>query len=365
MKITAAVTRGKSQPFTIEELDLDEPREDEVLVRVVSAGICHTDLTVRDQYFPTPLPAVLGHEGAGVVEQVGRRVTKVQPGDHVVLTAMYCGTCTNCLRARPGNCSHLYALNFAAVRPDGSISLHKGDEPINGPFFEQSSFATYALANERSVVKVRKDAPLELLGPLGCGIQTGAGAVMNALKPWAGSSIAVFGTGSVGLSAIMAARIVGCTTIIGVDVRPQRLALAQELGATHVINGSEGNTLEQIRAITGDGVDFSLEATGIPQIFRQAVECIRVTGVCGIVGAPPLDTEVTLDVHSIIWGRTIRGIVLGDSVPDIFIPQLIDLYLQGRLPFDKLITYYKLEEINTAADLSQAGEVLKPVLIFP
>ncbi len=364
MKITAAVARGKSQPFTIEELELDEPREDEVIVRMVSAGVCHTDLSVRDGFFPTPLPAVLGHEGAGVVECVGSRVTKVQPGDHVIISFVGCGECLNCRRGRMGYCTFLSDLNFAAVRPDGSVCLHKDGEPIHGPFFSQSSFATHALSFERGLIKVSNDVPLEILGPLGCGVMTGAGAVINAFKPSAGSSIAIFGTGSVGLSAIMAARIVGCTTIIGVDVRPQRLALAQELGATHVINGSEGNTLEQIRDLTGGGVDYSLEATGIPRILRQAVDCLRLTGTCGIVGAPPLDTEVSLDVHNLIWGRTVRGIIMGDATPDIFIPQLIELYKQGRLPFDKLIKNYNLEDINTAAADSAAGNVLKPVLVF-
>jgi aryl-alcohol dehydrogenase len=364
MKITAAVVREKSQPFAIEELELDDPREDEVVVRIVGVGVCHTDLIVRDQYYPVPLPSVLGHEGAGIVEQVGSKVTKVQPGDHVVLSYMSCGVCTNCLRGLPGYCYDLYNFNFGGFRPDGTATVRKGAEPIHGSFFGQSSFATYALANERNVVQVRDDVSLELLGPLGCGIQTGAGAVINALAPHAGSSIVVFGTGSVGLSAIMAAKVVGCTTIIGVDVRTHRLALAKELGATHTINGAEGNTVERIMAITGKGANYSIETSSLPQILRQAVDCLTLTGICGLIGAAPLGTEVQLDMNNILFGRTLRGIIEGDSIPDIFIPQLIELYVQGRFPFDRLIKKYRLEEINTAAADSESGEVLKPVLTF-
>jgi aryl-alcohol dehydrogenase len=256
----------------------------------------------------------------------------------------------------------LFGYNFAANRPDGSAVMHQGNQTINGSFFGQSSFATYALAYEQNVVKVRKDAPLDILGPLGCGIQTGAGGVLNALRPKAGSSIAIFGTGSVGLSAIMAAKVAGCTTIIGVDVNPKRLELALELGATHVINGMQSDPVKEILAITGIGVNYSIEATAIPKVLRQAVDSLALLGVCGVIGAAPLGTEVSLDVNSIMFGRTVRGIIEGDSIPDIFIPQMIDLYMQGRFPFDRLITFYTLDQINQAAHDSESGSVLKPVL---
>jgi aryl-alcohol dehydrogenase len=222
INITAAVLRKPATPFVLETITLDEPREDEVLVRLVATGVCHTDIVVS-KVLPTT-PAVLGHEGAGIVERVGSRVSKVRPGDHVVLSYVSCGKCKYCLQGKGGYCQSFELANFAGIRPDGSTTMRQGDEIVHGSFFGQSSFATYALATERNVVKVRTDAPLELLGPLGCGIQTGAGAVMNVFAPQAGQSVVVFGTGSVGLSAIMAARAVGCTTIIGVDIRPQRLA---------------------------------------------------------------------------------------------------------------------------------------------
>jgi aryl-alcohol dehydrogenase len=362
MKVTAAVTPGKGEPFQLREIELDAPRADEVLVRIVATGVCHTDLVVRDQYYPVPLPAVLGHEGAGIVEQVGSAVTKVAPGDHVVLSFHSCATCANCRQGEPGYCHNLFGYNFAAARPDGSPTMHQGDTVIHGSFFGQSSFASHALAYERNVVKVRKDVPLELLGPLGCGLQTGAGGVMNALRPRAGSSIAVFGVGSVGLSAIMAAKVVGCTTIIGVDLNPARLAMAQELGATHVINAGETDPVAKIQEITGTGVNYSLEATSLPKVLRQAVDCLTLTGVCGLIGAAPLGTEVTLDMNSIMFGRTLRGIIEGDSVPDIFIPQLVELYAQGRFPIDKLISFYSFDQINEAAHDSETGKAIKPVL---
>lgn len=365
MKIKAAVVREKAQPFTIEELELDNPQPDEVLVRIVATGLCHTDLIVRDQYYPVALPAVLGHEGAGIVEQVGDRITKVKPGDRVVLSYLSCGHCVNCQKGDLSYCHQLYRCNFSGTRSDGSTTLHKNEEVIYGNFFTQSSFATYALAQERNVVKVREDVPLEILGPLGCGIQTGAGAVLNSLDAKVGSSIAIFGTGSVGLSAIMAAVVAGCSTIIAVDINSERLKLSKELGATHTINASQTNPVEAIQEITGHGVDYSLENTALPQVFRQAVDSLTMGGVCGLIGAPPLGTEVTFDMNNILFGRTIRGILEGDSIPDIFIPQLIDLYLQGRFPFDRLITFYNLEQINQAAEDSEQGRVIKPVLRMP
>jgi aryl-alcohol dehydrogenase len=362
MQIRAVVAIAKSEPFSVETLELEEPRDDEVLVHIVGVGVCHTDLVVRDQYYPTPLPAVLGHEGSGIVERVGARVTKVQPGDHVVLSYLTCGACANCQAGQIGYCPQLFALNFGGGRLDGSKALRQGERPISSHFFGQSSFATYALASQRNVVKVPKDVPLEVLGPLGCGIQTGAGAVMNSLNPRAGTSIAVFGVGSVGMSAIMAAHLVGCATIVAVDVKPNRLALARELGATHTVNPDEDNPVEAIRRITGGGANYTLEATAIPAVFRQAVDALGLPGVCGLIGAAALGTEATFDMNSILFGRTIRGIVEGDSIPDVFIPRLVELHRQGRFPFDRLIQSYTLDQVNQAADDSLAGRTMKPVL---
>lgn len=365
MRIRAAVTRGKAQPFIIEDMDVDEPRADEVLVKIVATGICHTDLVVRDQWLPVPLPIVLGHEGAGIVEQVGQSVTKVQPGDHVVLTYGRCGHCANCLDGRPYYCLHSYARSYGGGRPDGSTALHQNGQPVHSHFFAQSSFGTYALASEGNVVKVRQDAPLDILGPLGCGIQTGAGAVMNGLRPHVGTSIAIFGAGSVGLSAIMAARVVGCTTIIGIDINSDRLTLAKELGATHTIHGGETDSVEEIKRITGGGVDFALEMTASPRVLRQAVDALQVGGVCGVIGVAPKGTEVSLDMTGLLFGRAVRGIRQGESNSDSFIPQLIELYMQGRFPFDRLIEFYPFDQINQAAEDTERGIAIKPVLRMP
>jgi aryl-alcohol dehydrogenase len=362
MRVQAAVIEEKGGSFGIVELELEEPRADEVLVRIVGAGVCHTDLVCRDQYFPVPLPCVFGHEGAGVVERVGADVRKVAPGDHVVLTFKTCGRCVNCKKGAGPYCLDLYGQNFSGARPDGSTGLTRGDHHVHGHFFQQSSFASYAVAHESNTVKVPRDAPLELLGPLGCGIQTGAGAVMNSLRPNAGSSLAVFGAGSVGLSAVMAARVVGCATIIAIDPQSSRRDLALSLGATHALDPTQDDPVKAIADLTGGGANFSLECTGIPSVLRQAADCLLLTGVCGVIGVAPLGTEVKLDVNGILFGRTVRGIIEGDSVPDIFIPQLIELHRQGRFPFDKLIRFYSLSEIAEAVAATERGEVLKAVL---
>jgi aryl-alcohol dehydrogenase len=358
------VVRRKGGPFQIETVTVDQPRADEVLVRIVATGMCHTDIVIRDQVYPVPLPIVLGHEGAGVVERVGSAVRKVAPGDHVVLSFMSCGHCARCAMGQPAYCESGHPLCFGGTREDGSTAMHDGQsEPVHDHFFGQSSFGTYALANERTVVKVPKDLPLESLGPLGCGVQTGAGAVMNALKVGTGASFAAFGSGSVGLSAIMAARIVGATTTIAVDVIPSRLALAKELGATHTVNANDTDPVAEIRKITNSGVDFTLETTGRPDVVGQAIDALGTRGICGIVGAAPIGTEARFDMGGLMSpGKTVRGIIQGDSVPELFIPQLIELYRQGRFPFDRLIKFYNFDEINQAAADSETGVTIKPVL---
>ena len=364
MKITCAVTEEKGAPFTLEELDLEELRSDELLVRIAAAGICHTDLIVRDQWYPVPLPAVLGHEGAGIVERVGEGVTTFAPGDRVGLTFNSCGRCPTCLAGRPSYCYEFFSHNFGACRPgDESCALSRDGDSVHAHFFGQSSFASHAVANVRSAVKVPEDVPLEIAAPFGCGIQTGAGAVLNALRPMAGSSIAVFGTGAVGLAAIAAAVISGCMTIVAVDVRPARLALASELGATNRIDASDGDVVARIVELTGGGVDFSIEAAGLPEVLRQAVDCTGPTGVCAVIGAPAFGTEVSLDVNTILTGgRTVRGIVEGDSVPGVFLPRLFDFWRRGQFPVDRFMTFYDFDQIDQAAHDAESGRTVKAVL---
>ncbi len=363
MEITAAVVFEKAGPFSLERLEIGEPNDDEVLVRIVAAGICHTDLAARDMYLPIPPPpSVFGHEGAGVVEKVGSRVTRVKPGDHVVLSWDCCGVCPSCQAGKDPYCLNFFLHNFHGARPDGTTTLHQGDQVIHGSFFGQSSFADFALANERNVVKVRQDVPLEILGPLGCGVQTGAGAVMNTFQPRPGASIAIFGAGTVGLSAVLAAVVCGCTTIIAVDIHAARLDMARELGATYTVNAAKVNPVEAILDLSGGGVEFSLECVGNPRVLRQAVDILPRCGVCGLVGVVPPGTEVCLDMDALMNGRTVRGIIEGDAIPNLFIPKLIDLYCQGRFPFDRLITYYPFEAINQAVEDMEKGRVIKPIL---
>lgn len=362
MDIKAAVTFETSAKFQIESLQLSDPNDDEILVRVTAVGICHTDLAARDQHLPIPLPSVLGHEGAGVVEKVGARVTKVKPGDHVALSWMYCGTCPSCRSGRDPYCENFLALNFSGTRPDGTTTLTKGDQVIHGSFFGQSSFADFALVEERNVVKVPEDILLEILGPMGCGIQTGAGAVMNALQAGPGTSIAIFGVGPVGMSAVLGAVVCGCTTIIAVDISPDRLQMARELGATHALNANEVDPVQTIQDLTGGGPHYSLECVGNPPVFRQAVDVLPLLGVCGLVGVVAPGTEVSLNMDLIMNGRTVRGVIEGDAIPDLFIPKLIELYRQDRFPFDRMISFYPFEEINRAVEDMEKGLVIKPVL---
>jgi aryl-alcohol dehydrogenase len=363
METRAAVVWETSGDFCIEQLELSDPNDDEVLVRIVASGICHTDLGARDMHLPIPPPpSVFGHEGAGVVERVGARVTKVKPGDHVVLGWDYCGVCPSCKVGKELYCLDFFLHNFHGTRPDGTTTLRKGDQVIHGSFFCQSSFADFALANERNVIKVREDIPLEILAPLGCGVMTGAGAVMNSLQPRPGASIAVFGVGPVGMSAVLAAVVCGCTTIIAVDINPDRLEMAKKLGATHTVNANEVDPVAAILDITGGGAEFSLECCGSPEVLRQAVDVLPRLGVCGLLGVVPPGTEVALDMDLIMNGRTVMGILGGDAIADLFIPKLIELYSQGRLPFDRLITFYPFGEINQAVEDMEKGRVIKPVL---
>ena len=367
MKATAAVCRGKGEAFQIEEINLADPRDDEVLVRNVGAGVCHTDLICRDQWYPVPLPAVFGHEGSGVVEAVGKNVTKVAVGDHVVMSFASCGICRSCTLGRPAYCAELYVRNFSGGRPDESSPLTDGNgERLNGYFFAQSSWASHSIASERSVVKVDKSAPLEMLGPMGCGIQTGASCVLSTFNPEAGTSIAIFGAGSVGLAALMAAKSVGMTTIIAVDLKPQRLEIAKELGATHGINGGEVDSVEAIKDITGGGVDYSIELTASPKVARQAIDSLGPLGTCALIGAAALGTEYSFDMNDVMLaGKRIVGhIESGNLSPQIVIPRLVQLQQQGKFPLEKLVTTYKLDEVNKAAHDTEEGVSVKPVLVF-
>lgn len=352
-KIRAAVLRRAGGPLVLEDLVMEGPRPSEILVRIVASGICHTDIGMME-WSASGEPVVLGHEGAGVVEKTGRLVTSVRKGDHVVLSYQSCGRCAACRNGSPADCTRFYDLNFGFQRGDGSNALAPAG--VAGHFFGQSSFATHCLATERNCVKVPRNLPLEILAPLGCGLQTGAGTVFNSLAVSRGQSIAVFGTGAVGLAAVMAARIAGAGPIIGVDIVPKRLRLARELGATDTIDSRRANVAARIAAITGGGVDYTVEGTGDPKLMRLATDCLNPGGAAAfLTGASGPD--------SLPDGKRALDVIQGDAVPQRFIPRLIKLYRQGLFPFDRLITRYDFSEINRAIADAARGSAIKPVLL--
>lgn len=359
MRIQAAVTHARGEGFTIEKVTLAAPKSNEVRVKVVATGVCHTDAVARDLGI-SPYPIVLGHEGSGIVEEIGENVTSLEVGDHVVMSFAHCGQCENCLTGHPTVCSRFNELNFGGRMEDGTCRLHQGDTELS-TFFGQSSFGTHVVAHERNVVKVDKDVDLALLGPLGCGIQTGAGTVLNRLKPAFGTSIAVYGCGAVGLSAIMAAKIAGCQHIFAVDVHENRLQLAGELGATHALNGKEVDVVEEIRQASMGGTHYAVESTGVPPVVRQCLHALRPLGQAAIVGVTP---EMSLDVHNDLMaeGKSMIGVIEGDSVPRVFIPKLVEFFKAGKFPFDKLVKFYSFDQINQAFEDSANGTAVKPIL---
>ncbi|MEV7983366.1 NAD(P)-dependent alcohol dehydrogenase [Streptomyces sp. NPDC086519] len=362
----AAVVESGGAPFTLSDVELDAPGPHEALVRMVATGLCHTDLSVASGGLPFPLPGVLGHEGAGVVEAVGSAVTGVAPGDHVVLSFTSCGTCRNCHGGHPAYCTTWLPLNLiGGRRADGTATVSRGGEPLGGHFFGQSSFAERALVAERSLVKVDPDVPLESIAPLGCGVQTGVGAVWNVLEPATGSTIVVLGAGAVGLSAVMAAALTPATTIIAVDRLAERLQLAREVGATHTVDATREDVPEAIGRLTrGAGADGIVETTGNVGVLRQGVDALAARGTLVVVGAPPFGTEVPLDVNGLLAGKRITGLTLGDSETQAFIPALVRLVREGRLPLHRLISTYPFAEIDRAVRDMSTGKAVKPVLTF-
>ena len=366
MEIAAAVVGTKGAEFAIEHVQLERPRSDELLVKVVAVGMCHTDLSVVSQATPFPLPAILGHEGAGVVEEVGSGVTEFKPGDPVILSFTSCGACRACRSGKPVYCEHWIPLNLlGGARLDGSSAYSAGGGRVHGHFFGQSSFATHTIVKERAAVKAPGDVSLPALAPFGCGVQTGAGAVFQVAVPQAGSDVVVFGAGGVGLSAVMAARLTPAARIIAVDVNPYRLQLAADLGATHTVNSAEADAVEAVRELTAGGADVAIETSGRVPVLGQAVRSLRSAGTCVVIGAPPLGSELAVDVPDLL-GRGLRlvGTNQGDSAPRDTIPRLIDLYRAGVLPVDRIVTTYAFEDINRAAQDARSGAAVKPVMLL-
>ncbi|MFE6280956.1 NAD(P)-dependent alcohol dehydrogenase [Streptomyces sp. NPDC057877] len=360
-RVRAAVVEAPGAPFTVRDADLDDPRPGEVLVRMTAVGICHTDLGMRDSWPRRLTPMVFGHEGVGRVEAVGAQVTGVAPGDHVCLTFASCGACEQCAAGHPAYCHTSRSLNLSGGRADGTTPLSVDGTPLHAGFFGQSSFATHAVVHERGVVKVPDDLPEVVAAPLGCSGQTGAGTVLNRLRPRSGSSLVVLGAGGVGLSALMAAVAVGCDPVVAVDPVASRRALATELGATAAV--APGDTLvATLRDLTGGGARHVVETTGRAEMARQAVGALRPRGELALLG---LGDEVTFDVRGLLAkGVRVHGVVEGDSDPGRFLPELVGLYRRGRFPVDRLVRTFSFDDIGAAVAAMGDGKVVKPVLTF-
>lgn len=361
MKIQAYV--ADNEQVSLKEVQLKEIDADEIVVKIVGTGLCHTDLNVLHSITPTPMPIVLGHEGAGVVEKVGSGVTEFEVGDHVVVSFNYCGKCVNCLHGVPSACENFFQDNFGLSLETSNSKIVDGEQKIAN-LFGQSSLATYCVANVRNTVKIEdKEIDLSLLGPLACGIQTGAGTILNKLKPNIHESVVIFGCGSVGLSAVMGAKLANCKTIIAVDVNDERLDLALELGATHVVNGRTEDAVKAIQDITNGGAHYAIESSGVSAVVLQAIRAVRALGTIAVVGASGM-LEFHIHDELIPMNKTLVGVVEGQSIPKLFIPELIKYYKEGKFPFDKLIKTYEMEELDQAIHDMESGKTIKPVILF-
>jgi Zn-dependent alcohol dehydrogenase len=362
----AAVLRSIGGPFALEKIQVAAARADEVLVRMVGVGICHTDIACRDG-FPIPMPVVLGHEGAGVVEAVGSSVKGIKPGDHVVLAFNSCGRCAACSQERPSACANFLPFNFGGVRiADGSSPLSQDDKPLHGVFFGQSSFATYAIAGAINTVVVDSKLPLRILGPLGCGIMTGAGAAINSVNLRSGQSLAVFGGGTVGLSALLGAKAIGAGKVFVVEPNAKRRASAMQLGAAMAIDPCDGSdVVSAIKTASEGGVDHAVDTTAIPSVIRQAMDCVRGGGILALVGIPAPDAAIPATLLDLLMKNvTLKPVVEGDANPQTFVPKMLALHAAGKFPFDRLITEFPFAQINEAMLATERGEVIKPVLVF-
>ncbi len=366
MKIQAAIAYAGEAEFKIEPVEIAEPRPDEILIEIAGVGICHTDLFVREAAAAIfKNPAVLGHEGAGTVVAVGSQVSKVAIGDKVAITFRSCGTCRNCERGPVSYCENFQALNMSGGRTDGSRSLSGEAGELDANFFGQSSFATHCLAYESNVVKVADGIPVEIAGPLGCGVQTGAGAILNSLDAEPGSSVIIAGGGPVGQSAVMAANLRGCETIILIEPQAARRQFALDHGATHAFDPAGDCDIDgEVRAIVPDGIDYALDTTGLGSVVSTLTACLKVRGALGLVGLSHVDANLPVKINR-LSGSGIRliGIIEGDSDPDEFLPYLMDQHLAGNLPFDHMITTYPFAEINNAIAEQHAGKCIKAVLL--
>ena len=364
-KTLAAVAREPHAPLDFVTLELDEPRPNELIVEVRAVGICHSDLSGRDQHYPFPLPGVLGHEGVGIVRATGSDVTAAKVGDRVVMSQAFCGECESCRAGSVTACHHTVGLALNGVRADGStIIVDEAGAKVSGAFLGQSSWATHALVREPNLALLPDDTPWEVAAPMACGVQTGAGAILNVLQPNASDSVVVFGAGTVGLSAVMAARHIGCEVIVVVDMLPARLELARELGATHVVDASSDDVVAAVHTATNGGADYSVEASGARPAGPLSVDSLHAHGTCILLGTPPFGTKIELDWIGIVSGRTVLGAPFGGDTPTVTIGKLLELRAAGELPVEKLVRTYPFADIEKAIADMESGATIKPVLVF-
>lgn len=362
MKIKAMVVHEKNGPYQLEDVELDEPKASEVLVRNVASGMCHTDEFGRSQGVPIPLPLVLGHEGAGIVEKVGSDVDDLKPGDHVGISYAFDGTCPACKAHEPYYCENFNQINFGGVATDGTTRLHQNGHDVS-MFFGQSSFATYSVANAASVAKVDDDVDLGIVAPLGCGVQTGAGAMINVAHVDEKSSVAVFGCGAVGMSAIMGAAVAGAKTIIAVGGNPRSLKLARELGATHTINRKEVDDVPAaVHKICPAGVDATVDTSGNQYMMVNAIRSLKFHGMFLPVAAAGCIDHFDVGGDIMMPMRTMKGTCEGESDPKVFVPQMVSWYKQGKFPVDKILSFYDFADIEQALADSNSGKIIKAVL---
>ncbi|BCR95325.1 NAD(P)-dependent alcohol dehydrogenase [Aspergillus luchuensis] len=364
---TALVMREVNSPLSLEDIHLNDLRSDEVLVEIHATGICHTDLSCMNGHLPASAPCVFGHEGAGVVVKTGSSITHLHADDKVLLSYAFCGDCVQCTSEHPAYCKQWVPSNFGQQRSDGSFTLSfPNGDPLRGNFFGQSSFASLAIVHASCVVKVDPECPLDRFAPLGCGFQTGAGAVMNTLDVQPGTSLAVFGAGSVGMSAIMAGRIRGAKTIIAVDLNQDRLDLAKKLGATHTISGADEDIVKQIQAICPPlGVQYAVDCTGVPAVVENAIQALGTRGKLATVGASTPGKTVKVDLFSqLVFGRQYVGCCEGDGQPEKFLPYLIEQNIKGNYPIEELIKNYPVEKYDEAISDMKTGKTLKAVLLW-
>lgn len=365
MRTQAALCAAPGGDFDLQEVEVDPPRRGEVLVEVVAAGLCHTDLLMGRSLPAATFPRILGHEGAGVVRQVGDGVDGIAEGDHVVLSFRACRTCDQCRTLGVAYCRSASALNYAGARRDGSTTHRRGASPVHGSFFGQSSFARHTISHADNTVVVDPTLDLTLLGPYGCGFQTGAGAVLNVLRPAVDDSLVVHGAGAVGLAALAAAAGAGVRTLVAVDVSPSRLEVARSYGAATVDPGDLAGTsvVERVRELTDGGAARALDTTGVPSVIRDAVASLRTRGELAVVGLG--EREVTLDVVDVMTrGKVLRGSIEGDSDPHEMVPRLLELSRQGAFDVDRLVTRYPIEKIGAAVADTRSGSTVKPVLVW-